>query len=72
MANAKPKLKGSGDKESPCFRPFWIRKLSNIYLYGLYYTFHLNTDIHAKFYKDWFSHSEVDKGETPTQNKEIA
>jgi hypothetical protein len=26
---SKAKLKSSGDKTSPCFRPFWIRKLSN-------------------------------------------
>jgi hypothetical protein len=29
MADSKVKLKSSGDKASPCFRPFWIRKLSD-------------------------------------------
>jgi hypothetical protein len=28
MAYSKAKLKSSGDKASPCFRPFWIGKLS--------------------------------------------
>jgi hypothetical protein len=32
MANSKAKLKSSGDKASPCFRPFWIGKLSDKYL----------------------------------------
>jgi hypothetical protein len=27
MAYSKAKLKSSGDKASPCFRPFWIGKL---------------------------------------------
>jgi hypothetical protein len=27
MAYSKAKLKSSGDKESPCFIPFWIGKL---------------------------------------------
>jgi hypothetical protein len=26
-------------------------------------------DIHTKFYKDWFSHSKVDKGDTQTQRQ---
>jgi hypothetical protein len=26
MAYSKARLKSSGDKESPCFRPFWIGK----------------------------------------------
>jgi hypothetical protein len=29
MAYAKVKLKSSGDKASPYFRPFWIGKLSD-------------------------------------------
>jgi hypothetical protein len=29
MAYSKAKLKSSGDKASPCFRPFWIGKLSD-------------------------------------------
>jgi hypothetical protein len=29
MANSKAKLESSGVKASPCFRPFWIRKLSD-------------------------------------------
>jgi hypothetical protein len=33
MAYSKAKLKSSGDKASPCFRPFRIRKLSDVYLY---------------------------------------
>jgi hypothetical protein len=27
MAYSKAKLKSSGDKTCPCFRPFWIGKL---------------------------------------------
>lgn len=42
----------------------------HIYIYtqtdGIYEVHHLGglrcRDIHAKFHKDWFSHSEVDKG----------
>jgi hypothetical protein len=37
MAYFKVKLKSNGDKASPCFRPVWIGKLSNVYLYGLYF-----------------------------------
>jgi hypothetical protein len=29
MAYSKAKLKSSGDRASPCFRPFWIGKLSD-------------------------------------------
>jgi hypothetical protein len=29
MAYSKAKLKSSGDRGSPCFRPFWIGKLSD-------------------------------------------
>jgi hypothetical protein len=29
MAYSKAKLNSSGDKASPCFRPFWIGKLSD-------------------------------------------
>jgi hypothetical protein len=29
MAYSKAKLKSSGDKASPCFRPFWTGKLSD-------------------------------------------
>jgi hypothetical protein len=29
---SKAKLKSSGDKASPCFKPFWIGKLSDQYL----------------------------------------
>jgi hypothetical protein len=29
MAHSKAKLKSSGDKTSPYFRPFWIGKLSD-------------------------------------------
>jgi hypothetical protein len=29
MAYSKAKLKSSGNKASPCFRPFWIGKLSD-------------------------------------------
>jgi hypothetical protein len=29
MAYSKAKLKSSGDKASPCFRPFWMGKLSH-------------------------------------------
>jgi ABC-type proline/glycine betaine transport system substrate-binding protein len=32
MAYSKTRLKSSGDRASPPFRPFWIRKLSNISL----------------------------------------
>jgi hypothetical protein len=33
MAYSKAKLKSSGDKASPCFRPFWKRKLKiNVHL----------------------------------------
>jgi hypothetical protein len=32
MAYPKAKFKSSGDKASPCFRPFWIGKLSDICL----------------------------------------
>jgi hypothetical protein len=40
MAYSKTKLKSSGDKASPCSRSFWIRNYqTNIYLYGLHYTF---------------------------------
>jgi hypothetical protein len=40
MAYSKAKLKSSGDRESPCFRPFWMGKLSdNVYLYGLNVSF---------------------------------
>jgi hypothetical protein len=35
MAYYKAKLKSSSNKGSPCFRPFWIGKLSD--------TFHLST-----------------------------
>jgi hypothetical protein len=36
MAYSKADLSNSGNKASPCFRPFWIGKLSDVYLYGLY------------------------------------
>jgi hypothetical protein len=29
MAYYKAKLKSSGDRASPCYRPFWIGKLSH-------------------------------------------
>jgi hypothetical protein len=29
MAYSKAKLKSIGDRASPCFRPFWIGKLSD-------------------------------------------
>jgi hypothetical protein len=29
MAYSKARLKSSGDKESHCFKPFWIGKLSD-------------------------------------------
>jgi hypothetical protein len=29
MKYSNAKLKSSGDRESPCFRPFWMGKLSN-------------------------------------------
>jgi hypothetical protein len=32
MTYYKAKLKSSGDKSSPCFRPFWIRRLSDKHL----------------------------------------
>jgi hypothetical protein len=32
MTYSKAKLKNDGDKSSPCFRPFYIRKLSDKYL----------------------------------------
>jgi hypothetical protein len=32
MAYSKANLKSGGDKTSPCFRPFWIGKLSEKYL----------------------------------------
>jgi hypothetical protein len=35
MAYSKAKLKSSGDRASPCFRPFWIRKLSDKCLHTL-------------------------------------
>jgi hypothetical protein len=53
MAYSKAKLKSSGDKASPCFRPFWIGKLSDrclnllklLYLinnsYFVTYTYHV-------------------------------
>jgi hypothetical protein len=31
MAYSKEKLKSSSDKASPCFKPFWIGKLTTIY-----------------------------------------
>jgi hypothetical protein len=30
MAYSKEEKKSSGDRASPCFRPFWIGKLSDI------------------------------------------
>jgi hypothetical protein len=30
IAHSKAKLKNSGDKSSPCFRPFWIKKLRTL------------------------------------------
>jgi hypothetical protein len=32
VAYSKGKLESSGDKASPCFRPFWIGKLSDKWL----------------------------------------
>jgi hypothetical protein len=32
MAYPKEKLKSSGDKAAPCFRPFWIEELSDKYV----------------------------------------
>jgi hypothetical protein len=42
-AYSKAKLKITGDKASPCFRPFLIRNLSDFCPYGLCCKFHLNT-----------------------------
>jgi hypothetical protein len=33
MAFSEAKLKSSGDRAYPCFRPFWIRKLSDNFNY---------------------------------------
>jgi hypothetical protein len=44
MAYSEAILKSSGDRESPCFRPFWIGKLlDKFYPCGFYCTFNLNT-----------------------------
>jgi hypothetical protein len=44
MAYSTAKLKSSGDRASPCFRPFWIGKLWDKCLpIQTYYMFHLNT-----------------------------
>jgi hypothetical protein len=32
MTHCKTKLKSSGDKASPCFKPFWAGELSDKYL----------------------------------------
>jgi hypothetical protein len=49
MAYSKSKLKSSGDRASPCFRPFCIGKLSDKCLpMRIYYMFQLNT-----FYSTW-------------------
>jgi hypothetical protein len=42
MVCSKAKLKSSGDKSLPCFRPFSIGNASNFLLSGLYYRFCLN------------------------------
>jgi hypothetical protein len=38
MAYSEVKLKGNGDKVFPCFRLYWIGKISNVHPYGIYYT----------------------------------
>jgi hypothetical protein len=44
LAYSKAKLKSSGDKASPCFRPFWLGKLSDKCVpIRTLYTFRLNT-----------------------------
>jgi hypothetical protein len=32
MAYSKAKLKSSGDKASPCFRPFWIENYESLFI----------------------------------------
>jgi hypothetical protein len=41
MAYSKAKLKSSGDKASPCFRPFWIGKLSDRCLFRFSHCRHI-------------------------------
>jgi hypothetical protein len=48
MAYSKAKLKSSGDGASPCFRPFWIGKLSDNSVDIV--KFALRTVIVAEFY----------------------
>jgi hypothetical protein len=44
MTYSKAKLKRSGDRASPGFKLFWKENSqTNVYVYGLYYMFHLNT-----------------------------
>jgi hypothetical protein len=44
MAYSKAQLKSNGDKKSPCFRSFWIGKLSEKWLsIWTYRMFPLNT-----------------------------
>jgi hypothetical protein len=47
MAYSKAKLKSSGDKASPCFRPFWIGKLSD--KCSPIFSTHGQIKIHAKY-----------------------
>jgi hypothetical protein len=44
MAYSKSKMKSSGEKASACLNHFGKENYqTNIYVYGLYYVFHLNT-----------------------------
>jgi hypothetical protein len=44
MAYSKAKFESNGGKQSPCFKTFWkVKDEANIYLYRVYYVFHLNT-----------------------------
>jgi hypothetical protein len=60
MAYSKAKLKSSGDKASPCFRPFWIGKLSDR-CFNIFHTIiSINSDYFPKQLKKagfWNGHS---------------
>jgi hypothetical protein len=49
MAHSKAKLKSSGDIASPCFRPFWIGKLSDKFHIKNVNTSSFNTDFSVMF-----------------------
>jgi hypothetical protein len=56
MAYSKAKMKSSGDRASPCYRHSGQEDYqTNVYLYGLYYMFHLNTALAyvGKIRREW-------------------